>query len=60
MKEVLFKFKTEEQASEFMRWFSEYGQQEYINDATTGIIEIDQLCPNIECDYENNIINLYK
>lgn len=58
MKEVLFKFETKGQASEFVRWFSEYGQYYYMD----GLEESNEefYCPNVEIDFENNIINLEK
>ena len=54
MKEVLIKFETEVQASEFVKWFSGYGEQDYYRQRIN-IDNQEDICNNFQ--YENNIIN---
>lgn len=56
MKEVLIKFETEAQASEFMSWLSNSGEQEYFEQVEYVDNEED-ICNKFDYDYQNNIIN---
>lgn len=56
MKEVLIKFETEEQASEFISWFSNSGVQDYFQQEEYVDDEKD-VCNKFDYDYQNKIIN---
>jgi hypothetical protein len=56
MKEVLIKFETEAQASEFMTWLDNSGEQEYFEQVEYVDNEKD-ICDKFDYDYQNNIIN---
>ncbi len=56
MNEVLIKFETKEQASEFISWLSNSGEQEYFEQKEY-VDDEDDIVDSFEYDYENNIIN---
>lgn len=55
MAEVLIKFPTEAQASEFVGWFSNSGEQEYFQQ-TEYVDNEEDIVDSFEYSYENNII----
>jgi len=56
MNEVLLKFETPEQASEFMSWLSNSGEQEYFAQEEY-VDNPEDICTNFDYDFGNNIIN---
>ena len=56
MNEVLIKFETDNQASEFMTWLSNSGEQEYFEQKEY-VDNPEDICNKFEYDYQNNIIN---
>lgn len=56
MKEVLLKFETEAQATEFITWLSNSGEQDYFQQKEYVENEED-ICTHLDYDYANNIIN---
>jgi hypothetical protein len=57
-KEVLIKFETKEQASEFMSWLSNSGEQDYFT-MKEYVDEENTIVDKFDYDYQNNIINGY-
>ena len=53
--EVVIKFQTEEQAAEFVSWFSNSGEQDYFQQKEYVDNDLD-ICDKFEYDYQNNII----
>jgi hypothetical protein len=56
MTEVLIKFETENQCTEFMTWLSNSGEQEYFEQREY-VDNPEDICNRFEYDYQNNIIN---
>lgn len=56
MKEILIKFESKEQASEFISWLSNSGEQEYFEQKEY-VNNENYICDKFEYDYQNNIIN---
>lgn len=56
MSEVLIKFKTEKQASEFMTWLSNSGEQEYF-EMKEYVDDENDIVSSFEYDFQNNIVN---
>ena len=54
--EVLIRFETEEQASVFMDWLNNLGEQEYF-DSKDYIDNPEDIVDGFEYDYQNNIID---